>query len=352
MKVLFCGLGSIGQRHLRNLRMLMGNKVKVLAFRQKGTCPLLKEDMTADPENSVEKKYGVQSFWNLDEALAEKVDVVFITSPNVYHIPLAIKAARKGCHLFIEKPLSHSMEGVMELKEIVEAQNLKVFIAYQFRFHPGLKWIKQMIDQGKLGQLIGAHIVNAEYLPDWHPYEAYQNSSYGKKSLGGGSLNLQTHELDYALWFFGLPESLYCVGGHLSQLDIDVEDAMSLLLKGSYRNLPFPIHIRLDCLQRPPKRLCEVVGEAGKMAYDYYQNRVVWTPLDNSKTEVREFTDFHRNQMYLDELKHFLNCLQDKETPRVDLDEGIRSLKIGMAAFQSLNRNQVVSLQEVATLVS
>src|SRR6185436_12851620 len=124
MKVLFCGLGSIGQRHLRNLRALLGDTVEVLAYRQRGQSPVLNPDMTVRAGADLETTYNLRSFNDLDAALAEQPDAVFVTNPNALHLPTALAAARAGCHLFIEKPIADTLEGVDELVEIVERQKL------------------------------------------------------------------------------------------------------------------------------------------------------------------------------------------------------------------------------------
>ena len=213
MKILFCGLGSIGQRHVRNLRKLLGDEVGILAYRTRKQSPVLNQDMTVQAGADIEQIYGIRSFANLDDALAERPDAVFVTNPNLLHLQVALAAARAGCHLFIEKPLSHSLDGIDELIEIVQRKKLVAFVAYQFRFHPGLRLMKTFIEEGRLGRLSAAHIVNGEYLPDWHPYEDYRQSHAARREQGGGCLSIQTHELDYAPWLFGMPsQSLLSAG--------------------------------------------------------------------------------------------------------------------------------------------
>lgn len=330
--MLFAGLGSIGQRHVRNLRRLLGDKVDILAYRARGGGPVLNADMTVRPDCDLESTYGIRSFDKLDDALEQRPDAVFVTNPNTLHLPVAIRAASAGCHLFIEKPLSDSLAGVDELVDLVERQRLVALVAYQFRFHPGLRLVKSIIEQGKLGQLAAAHIVNGEYIPDWHPYEDYRESHAARKELGGGCLSIQTHELDYALWFFGMPKSLYAVGGHLSDLEVDVEDSVSLLLRCESAGRPFPVHVHLDYLQRPPQRVCEVVGDRGRVRYDYYEGLVELHLSEARSRDVTTFKNFDRNEMFLDELRHFLACTEGKEEPIVDLREATRSLKIALAA--------------------
>lgn len=344
MKVLFCGLGSIGQRHLRNLRALLGDRVEVLAWRARGGGPVLNADMTVRPGVSIEAAYGVRSFARLEEALAERPDVVFITNPNHLHLSTALAAARAGSHLFIEKPLADSPAGVEELVREVERRGLVAFVAYQFRFHPGLRWVKALLDAGRLGRLVAAHIVNGEYLPDWHPWEDYRETHPARRELGGGCLRIQTHELDYALWLFGLPRRVYAVGGQLSRLEVNVEDSVSLLLHCEHQGRPLPVHLHLDYLQRPPQRVCEIVGDAGKLRYDYYAQCVELWDLATRTREVLHFDRFDRNEMFLAELRHFLACLDGRETPVVDLTEGLRSMQIAAAAAASLASGRAEAL--------
>lgn len=344
-KALFCGLGSIGQRHLRNLRTLCGDSVEVLAYRTRGASPVLNPNMTVRAAaDQLEQVYNVRSFKDLDAALAEQPDVVFITNPNVFHLPVAIAAARAGCHLFIEKPLSHSLDGVDELVRLVEGKKLVAFVGYQFRFHPGLKLIKRMLDEGRLGNLVGAHIVNGEYLPDWHPYEDYRNTHPARRGLGGGSLRIQTHEIDYALWLFGMPRQVFAVGGHVTRLEVDVEDSVSILLHCEPQSKPLPVHIHLDYVQRPPQRVCEVVGDAGKVRFDYYADQLIFHDHASGIVETYNFAKFERNQMFIDELQHFLDCLAGKAQSLIGLQEGIKSLRISLAADESLRTQQSIRL--------
>jgi|SRR5688572_1799915 len=346
-KYLFCGLGSIGQRHVRNLRSLVGTDAEVLAYRARGQNTVLNEDMTVLPDATLESTYNIRSFSRLEDALSEQPDAVFITNPNVFHIPIALEAARAGCHLFLEKPISHSLEDVDNLVGLVESRQLVAFVAYQFRFHPGLRLLKSMIDEGRLGQLAAAHIVNGEYLPGWHPYEDYRQTHAARRSLGGGCLRIQTHELDASLWLFGMPTHVFAVGGHLSRLEVDVEDSVSMLLRCEHAGRPVPIHIHLDYLQRPAQRTIEVVGDTGKARYDYYANRVEVFDTATGAVRHHEFAGFSRNQMFLDEMSHFLACVRGEAKPLIDLREGALSLKMSLAAERSLKTAKAVEMADV-----
>jgi predicted dehydrogenase len=331
---------------VRNVRSLLGDEAELLAYRARGHSLVLSEQMTVRPDTTPEQAYGIRSFSRLDDALAERPDAVFITNPNSFHVPVAIRAAQAGCSLFVEKPLSHTLDGIAELTQLVEQQRLVAFVAYQFRFHPGLQLIKSFVEQGRMGRIVAAHIVNGEYIPDWHPYEAYGETHAARRDLGGGCVHIQTHEIDYAIWLFGMPRQVFAVGGSLSRLQVDVEDSVSMLLRCEQQGQPVPVHIHLDYLQRPPQRVCEVVGDAGKIRYDYYQGHVDFHDTASRQWQHHDFSGFDRNQMFLDELRHFLACLRGESTSAIDLREGARSVTVAVAAESSLRSNNAVELQD------
>lgn len=347
MRVLFCGLGSVGQRHLRNVRALLGENVEVLAWRVRGGGPVLNADMTVRAGADLDSTYGVRTFARLDDALAERPHVAFITNPNTLHVSTALAAAQAGCHLFIEKPLSHDETGVAELIAEVERRRLVAFVAYQFRFHPGLRWVKGLLEAGRLGRLVAAHVVNGEYLPDWHPWEDYRETHPARRDLGGGCLSIQTHELDYVVWLLGMPRRVFAVGGHLSGLEVSVEDSVSLLLECNHGGQPVPVHVHLDYLQSPPQRMCEVVGDGGRVRFDYYANAAEFHDLYERTTEILRFDRFERNHMFVDELQHFLACVRGETKPLVDLREAVKSMRIAQAGGASLASGQVEDVRDV-----
>jgi predicted dehydrogenase len=124
MKVLIAGLGSIGRRHLRNLTTLGVSQI-VLLRSHHSTLPddeLLQLPVVTD----------VQS------ALAYQPDAVIVSNPTALHLDVAIPAAERGINLFLEKPLSHSMQRVNELRRAVERGGGQVYVGFQFRFTSGL----------------------------------------------------------------------------------------------------------------------------------------------------------------------------------------------------------------------
>jgi len=344
MRILFVGLGSIGQRHLRNLRNIWGNKVETLAYRSIGRNIKISEDRTIQLDVDLERVYNTRNFTDYEKALGQNPDAVFITCPTKLHIPMALTAAKHNCHLFIEKPLSDNMDGIEELIKVVEEKNLITLVGYQLRFHPGLKLVRQLLEEGKVGQIVSVRSEFGEYLPAAHPYEDYREGYAARSDLGGGALLSLSHELDYLYWLFGMPRKLFTLGGKLSNLEIDVDDVDSILMECKVNGKSIPVYTHLDFIQRPPSRWCSIIGEEGKILWDYYANLVNLYTVEKDAWETFQFDDFERNKMFLAEIKHFIACLEGKEEPVVNINEGLKTLRIALAAKHSLESGAVVEV--------
>ena len=338
------GLGGIGQRHTRNIRALLGDDAEILAYRTRGLSHVLTDTLTIEPGADLETRYNVQRFDDLDKALSQKPDVVFITNPSSYHISPAIAAAEAGCHLFIEKPLSNSLEGVEELTEITESKQLTTLIGYQLRFHPCFRLVKKLLDEDAIGTLLAARLEVGEYLPAWHSYEDYRQMYASRKDQGGGVIVSQIHELDLVYWWFGMPSRVFALGGHWSSLEIDVEDTASILLECEYQGRSLPVHVQLDYIQRPPSRTCQIVGEKGKILVDLHALQVRVVSSENPDGVLHDFSGLERNKLFADELDHFFACVAGEAKPEVDVREGANSLRIALAAYESIEKRAAVEL--------
>jgi predicted dehydrogenase len=344
MKILVAGLGSIGQRHIRNLRSLLGSELEISAYRVRGLPEVLSESFEIEKESNVEKKYDLRSYYNLDEALAQRPDALFICNPSSHHLELALAGARAGCHLFVEKPLSHSYDEVEELVDLVQSKNLVAMVGYQMRFHPCLIRLHRLLQEERVGRVVTVRVEVGEYLPGSHPYEDYRQRYASRSDLGGGVVISQSHELDYIYWLFGLPTRVFAMGGRRLDFDIDVEDIASSLLECEVAGRTITVRLHQDYIQRPARRTCEAIGESGRIEVDLQKATVKVFDSDGNEAEQVVFENFQRNQLFVDELKHFLACLAGKEEPKVSLRDGAGSLRMALAIKKSLESSTVVNI--------
>jgi predicted dehydrogenase len=342
--VLLCGLGSIGQRHARNLRQLYGPAVRLGAFRERGLSGAIRDDLQGFEEEPVEKRYNIEVFTDLAGALRESWDAVFITNPIHRHLPVALEAARAGFPLLIEKPLGSQWAEAQEFARVCAEKRLPVMVAFQLRFHPLLASLKQRLAAGELGRVLHAAFHFGEYLPGMHPYEDYRESHMARREQGGGVIHCLSHELDLALWLAGTPRRVFAHGGKLTGLEHDVEDFVQLsaeVVDGN--NVATLVDVHLNFWQRPPRRHFSLTTEAATIDFDYIKASLVIRHREKPE-EVHTLMPFVRNQMFLDELQHFAECVRLHREPQPGLADGLRALQFALAAHESLATRREVTL--------
>jgi predicted dehydrogenase len=338
VRILIAGLGAIGQRHARNLRAIAGDGLELLAYRRRRLPHVVTETLQRDDTRSVETELGLTVFEDLDAALGARPHAVFVCTPSAGHIEIAQRAADAGCHLFIEKPISHTIDGVEGLRDTVAARNLVALVGCQWRYHPAVRWLREVLESQALGPLVRAEIDYGEYLPDWHSYEDYRTSYAARAELGGGVVLTQIHDYDLAWWLFGAPRTVAATGGHLSDLEIDVEDTVDAQLDGGAA----PVTIRQSFAARPPRRTISVDGERGSVTLDLLNGRISSHPRIAS---AGSFADYQRNQMFIDEARHFLACISGDERPAVPLEDGIAVLRVALAVKDAMQSGRTVEIK-------
>ena len=317
-RILISGLGSIGRRHLENLEA-MG--IRNIAFQRSGKS-------TIDTPLS-----NYPAFTDLQEALTTfKPTSVFICGPSHKHLDVALASAKTGCHLFIEKPVAHEINRIDELGQLVESSGLIAMVGYMMRFHPLIVEAKRLVDNGRIGKLIHIRSQWGEYLPDWHPWEDYRETYAAKRTMGGGPAITLSHEIDLALFFLGGVSSVKGLINRSSDLEIDTEHAIDVLISA---NSGATANLHLDFYQRPPSRSTEFIGTDGRIVFDYYlsQLRIFGSKQSEHVEVVNAHENFERNNMFVDEVAHFLECVENNIQPVVSIQEGKATLEVALQAI-------------------
>ena len=327
--VLVLGAGSIGRRHLRNLGQL--------AVQQLAVC-----DNSADRLAGIESDVGVTSFLGYDSALKDfKPASVVICTPPHSHLKHAHQALLAGAHVFVEKPLSDSSTGVADLRAAAIEADRTVQVGYNLRFHRGLTVVKELVERRAVGKVLWSRAEFGQYLPDWRPSQDYRQSYTARRELGGGILLDASHEFDYLMWLLGRPQTVSCLAGKVSTLEVDVEDSASVLLRfadGSHAD------VHLDFLQRQYSRSCKLVCEQGTILWDYPSQQVRIFYAGAKDWEVQDvFTD--PNDMYLAEMERFLCRVSSGDRSMAGLDAAADVLRLVDAAKSSAAEGRVERLQ-------
>ncbi len=322
------GAGSIGRRHLGNLRKL--------GFSRVAAC---------DPDPArleyVASEFQAQCFPSFEQGLeAFRPEIVFVCTPPVLHVPQALLALRSGAHVFIEKPLSDRVDGIADLEEESSRRETIVQVGYNLRFNPGIQTLKRMLEEGIPGRILWARAEVGQYLPDWRPWQDYRQSYTARRELGGGIILDASHEIDYMLWLLGTPRELVCMAGKVGELDVNVEDCATILMRfdsGAQAD------IHMDFVQRSASRSCVLAGECATLEWYYARNEVsIIRP--GRETEILKY-DFEANQMYVAELHDFLSCIHERRNSSRSLSDSKLVLQVALAALDSSAQRRWVSLE-------
>lgn len=321
--IIVVGCGSIGERHLRNLRSLGEQQLHVVD--------------PVDEARARAEALGATTHRSLDSALAVEPRAVLVCTPPFDHVHSARAAISAGAHVFVEKPISHDLEGVAPAISEAAAKGLVFAVGYNLRFHPGLRKVKDLVGSGTIGRLLSVRAEFGQELSSWRPARDYRDTYSARDALGGGILLDASHEIDYVRWLGGELTDVAAVTGRLSALEIDVEDTAALVMRLASGALA---EIHLDCIQVGYARSCKLIGSAGTVVWDWNEG----VELITAKTRAHFAIDADANAMYVDELKHFLSCIDGGGTPLVSGEDGLRALEVVIAAKRSSAEGRTIAL--------
>jgi predicted dehydrogenase len=328
MRWFVIGTGSIGQRHCRNLAALGQD---VLAW-----------DPHEGRRGQAAAIAGVAVSSTCAEALGSRPDAVLICTPPAHHVDLAREALAAGAHVFVEKPIAPGSAEVPALIDEAARCGRLLAVGFNLRLLPSLRRVAALLDDKRVGRVLAVRSEFGGYLPDWRPDRDYRDNYAVSAALGGGILLDAIHELDYLGWLFGDAEEVSASAEHVSDLAGDTEDLAEVTVRFASGVLA---QVHLDYLQRAYRRNLQVIGDSGAILWDYPTHAVTVHAADGAR-DVEDFraADGEPNDMYLEEMRHFVRCLQGAERPLVDGREALRSLRLVEAAKRSSRERRWVRL--------
>lgn len=324
MKILVVGAGSIGKRHATNAAAC-GHETGIF-----------------DLNPQAAQVPGAKPFPSLADALDWKPDGAVIATPHKTHIDMARQVTTAGIPVLIEKPISHTLDGV---DEFLRNSPEPVYVVCNMRFHPAIKALRENISA--IGKIHYARAQYGNYLPNMRPDADYKKLYCAHKSEGGGVILDAIHEIDYLSWLFGATRSVSAEADKRSDLDIDVEDYAALSLR---HETGVRTEIHLDYLQQCKRRGCEIVGSEGTLIWESTGK----TPEDcsvrlysNDKwREVYKEPALDASFMYKDMMNAFIEeIVKPGSHPELLRGTGaITALRVAMAAHESVRTGKRINL--------
>lgn len=317
-EILIAGLGSIGERHVRNLLKLGHKKIAVL---RRGATP--PRTLKGDEFTTVTDVHA---------AFERRPAALIVATPSSMHRELLEHAVEARVPVIVEVPLSHSLDGLEAIANKAEKSNVPVLIAHNLRFHPALAAIREALRAGRIGDPLYSRSQFGEYLPDCHPWADYRQRYEARADMGGGAMLTSIHELDHVYWLFGRIEAVTCVARRTA-LDVDVEDVAMMILEHEKGVLS---EIELDFVQRTYRRSLQVCGREGTLEWELLGEAVrYFDPQKKAWGELMNFKGYDINKTYIDELEHFARVIRGEEAPLVSLRDGMHVLDAGLAALRA-----------------
>lgn len=300
------GLGSIGLRHARTL-LDLGQTV--VGFDPNPERRALLEQM------------GGQTGQDR-QAVLDQAQAAIIASPSGLHLSDMQAGLAARCHLFVEKPLSHSLEGMELLLDQAESKGMVIFAAFNLRYHPVVQAARKIIGQGELGALLWGRFEMADYLPNWRPGFDHTRG-YANDPRTGGVIFDIVHEFDLAAHLMGPPQVKACQAAHTGTIGLAAEDMADMVLCHANGALS---SIHVDFVTRPRRRESRITGSLGSLTLDLDARRLVLTAWDGTVAQDTCFAGSYADD-YRAEMADFLACIQGRSTPACDGREAAHILE-------------------------
>ena len=333
MNILILGLGSIGQRHLRNIKKI-NPKAQIFALRKKYTTPLL-NNKNKVINGDVKRKYSITYLKDLSEIIKNKINIhsAFICTPSSMHVKQVSWLLKNNINCFIEKPLGSSLKGIKQLETLIKKKkNVKTMMGFQLRFNPIINSLEKIIKKkSPIGKIFSIQIHHGEHIEDFHPYEDYRISYAANKKLGGGVVLTQIHEIDYLMFLFKdyLIEKSNFISSKVSDLKINVEDTLSAnFILRKNKNL-ISCSMFLNFFERPKKRKMFIIGKKGSIDVCFNSQKLIF--YKNGKKIIKRFK-FSKNDIFLKEIKFFFSKIKSNQKipDSLNLYNGIKTLRFAL----------------------
>jgi predicted dehydrogenase len=314
------GAGHLGKIHLKLLQQ--SDHYDLVGF----------YDSNAEASKAIETEFGYKSFPTM-EALIDACDMVDVVTPTLYHFECAEKVVKAGKHLFIEKPITHTVEEANTLRDLAKAHGVRGQVGQVERFNPAFMAVQHMIENP---MFIEAHRL-AEFNPRGTDVSVV--------------LDLMIHDIDAILSVVkSNVKAVYASGVSVISDTPDIANARIEFENGCVANLTASrismkkmrkarffqrdAYISVDFLEKK----CEVVKmkDAPKEPDDF---AMVLTNAEGVKKQIYfDNPEVDANNAILDELNSFAEAIKADRTPVVPLAQGAEALRVAMKIIENFKQ--------------
>ena len=328
VNVAIAGAGGIARRHFESLKAIPS--VKIVAV----------TDKVAEKAKAMAAACGAEAYSELGPCL-EKADALYILTPPSTHKDLAVAAAQAGKHVFMEKPISISIEDGEAIIEATRKAGVKLMLAFNMRFRKGGLMLKDTMASGQLGRVYNFWI---------HRMGPLGNVGYNWRTdpnlLCGVAIESISHDIDQVRWIAGeikdVRATIFESRADLPGYDTDINAALSLA-NGTMALL----HVSwASPLGHNARGLIGVQGSTmidGPNMWDWqYLHTKTRDMADESISVINDM--LATTDSYLAESKHFIDCVENDKQPAITGEDGLKALHVSHAILRSSREGIVVKL--------
>ena len=339
------GLGMGGETHARQL-LEIDDAVLLAAYGR-----------NEEKAKAFADKFGVPRIYTDFEEMLEdrEVDVVNILTPNGLHRDFAIKAANAGKHVVVEKPLEINLARAQEIIAACRNNDVRLGVIFQMRFGHAAQRLKQAIEAGKLGRILIVDVLDKEYRPPEYYSRDYWRGT--RELEGGGCLLTQSiHVIDLMQWLAGPVRAVFAKT-RTALHDIEVEDTATAVI--TYESGAVGVFQSSTAAYPAFKARVEVHGTGGSAIINGEWDEIYFWNLKDEKETIDapsgfKFTDESDPRLMPEtrhriELQDIIDAIKDGREPQVTGNEGLKSLAIAEAIYESSRTSKEVAISEVAS---
>ncbi len=286
-------------------------------------------------------QYGGRTFATLD-ALLDAVDVVDICTPTHLHYDMVLQAAAKGKHIICEKPLARTAAQGEALVAACRQAGVTLLVAHVVRFFPEYAQAKTIVERGEIGRVGVVRLKRVSFQPN----RPEDNWFLDVAKSGGMMLDLMIHDLDYARWVAGEVESVFAKSVRSARPGAPGDYALAIL---RHRNGALS-NVEGGWAYPPPmfRTSLEIAGDGGLIEHPAGSSTALSVHLmareEGDAPEIAVPRSPLLEDPYVVEIKHFYDVLAHGATPRVTAEDGLAALKLALAAIESAQTGQPVTL--------
>lgn len=336
IKVAVFGCGAIAER--RHIPEYAANEnVELVAF----------ADPIVERAEKMAETYGGKAYSSYEELLAsEEVDAVSVCTPNYLHAPMAIAAANAGKHVLVEKPMAVTTEEGEQMIEAAKKNGVYLMVGHNQRLMPPHVKAKEILDSGKLGKVLNFRTSFGHPGPEGWSVDGAESWFFRKEEAIMGAMgDLGVHKSDFIRYL--LDDEVSEVAGFISTLhkeNTKVDDNATCLLRmksGAIGTL-----VASWTQYRAGDNSTVLWCENGVMKIGTVEGDEVIVELTNGTVETYKVGAMATNEKQVPSgvIDAFVESIVTQTPPSISGEEGLRSLQVILAAFESEKTGQIVKL--------